>query len=83
MNKSCDLNDSSSNRIIHSKKAIGACMFISFFVYTVTVILSEAKRGSKVSRDHYWEEKDKSVWKFMIKIWIGEMNLTNNVYSSQ
>lgn len=52
MNKFCVWEDSDARGHVHNKKAIGACMFLSFLGYTAAVILSEAKRGTKV-RDSY------------------------------
>ena len=48
MNIECTWNDDEARGHVHNKKAIGACMFLSFLGYTAAVILSEAKRGSKV-----------------------------------
>jgi hypothetical protein len=48
MNKYCTWNDDEARTHVHNKKAIGACMFISFLGYTAAVILSEMKRGAKV-----------------------------------
>ena len=48
MNKFCVWEDSDARVHVHNKKAIGACMFLSFLGYTAAVILSEAKRGTKV-----------------------------------
>ena len=45
----CIWDDSVATRLVHNKKAIGACMFISFIGYTVAAIIGELKRGSKVS----------------------------------
>jgi hypothetical protein len=49
MNEVCKWSNNEATGHVHNKKAIGACMFISFIGYTVAVILSEAKRGTKVS----------------------------------
>jgi hypothetical protein len=46
---SCTWDDSDATRIVHNKKAIGACLFISFLGYTAAVLIGELKRGTKVS----------------------------------
>ena len=48
MNIICTWDDRDARIHVHNKKAIGACMFISFLGYTASVIISEAKRGTKV-----------------------------------
>ncbi len=53
MNENCIWEDSHATRIVHIKKAIGACMFLSFLGYTAAVIISEAKRGSKVTLQYH------------------------------
>jgi hypothetical protein len=45
---SCTWDDSDATRIVHNKKAIGACLFISFLGYTAAVLIGELKRGTKV-----------------------------------
>ena len=45
---SCTWDDSDATRIVHNKKAIGACMFISFLGYTAAVLIGDLKRGTKV-----------------------------------
>ncbi len=49
MNKFCVWEDKDARGHVHNKKAIGACMFLSFLGYTAAVIISEAKRGTKVT----------------------------------
>jgi hypothetical protein len=49
MNEFCKWENSDARVHVHNKKAIGACMFLSFLGYTAAVVISEAKRGSKVS----------------------------------
>ena len=49
MNKVCNWDNSTASMLVHNKKAIGAALFISFLGYTAAVILSEMKRGSRVS----------------------------------
>lgn len=46
---SCTWGESDATRIVHNKKAIGACLFISFLGYTAAVLIGELKRGTKVS----------------------------------
>ena len=46
---SCTWDDTDATRIVHNKKAVGACMFISFLGYTAAVLIGELKRGTKVS----------------------------------
>ena len=45
----CTWYDNEARHIVHNKKAIGACMFISFLGYTAAVLIGELKRGNKVS----------------------------------
>lgn len=52
MNEICTWENSDARVHVHNKKAIGACMFLSFLGYTAAVVISEAKRGSKVSNSH-------------------------------
>jgi|LauGreDrversion4_2_1035121.scaffolds.fasta_scaffold191824_2 hypothetical protein len=49
MNKVCGWENSTASMLVHNKKAVGAALFISFLGYTAAVILSEMKRGSRVS----------------------------------
>ena len=44
----CTWSDDAARRVVHNKKAIGACMFISFIGYTVAALIGELKRGTKV-----------------------------------
>ena len=53
MNKFCVWEDRDARVHVHNKKAIGACMFLSFLGYTAAVILSEAKRGTKVTYSNH------------------------------
>jgi hypothetical protein len=48
MDHICPWNNQEAARTVHNKKAVAAALFISFFGYTVAVILSEFKRGTKV-----------------------------------
>ena len=49
MNHVCNWENDSASRLVHNKKAIGAAIFISFLGYTAAVILSEMKRGTRVT----------------------------------
>jgi hypothetical protein len=52
MSEFCTWENSDARVHVHNKKAIGACIFLSFLGYSAAVIISEAKRGSKVSNSH-------------------------------
>lgn len=45
----CTFDDHSASKSISNKRAIGAAMFILFIYYTACVVVSELKRGTKVS----------------------------------
>ena len=49
MDRVCTWENSGATRIVHNRKAIGAALFISFLGYTAAVVISEWKRGTRVS----------------------------------
>jgi hypothetical protein len=49
MDTVCKWDNDYAVKLVHNKKAIVACLFLSFIGYTAAVILSEVKRGTKVS----------------------------------
>ena len=48
MDRTCTWDMNLAYRTVHNKKAIGACMFLSFLGYTGAVALAELKRGTRV-----------------------------------
>lgn len=49
MDRVCTWQNDIAHRIIHNKKAVSAALFLCFLGYTAAVILSEVKRGTRVS----------------------------------
>lgn len=49
----CYWDFDNAKSMVHSKKAIEAAMFIIFTYYTIFVIISEIKRGTKVSLNFF------------------------------
>ena len=49
----CTWSDDTARQVVHNKKAIGACMFISFIGYTIAALIGELRRGTKVFNQIY------------------------------
>jgi hypothetical protein len=49
MDRTCTWSNDVARRIVHNKKAIGAALFLCFLLYTAAVVVSEMKRGYKVT----------------------------------
>ena len=52
MDRVCTWQNDAARRVVHNKKAVGAALFICFLGYTAAVILSEMKRGTRVSYNY-------------------------------